>query len=372
MKFKQFSVVLVSLGLLFSEMSFAGRLGGGRNRGMQRSIQPNSYNHSNSFNNNRSYNNYNNSNSNSYSNNNGYNNNNTNTPRRGMSAGTGAMLGAAAGAVGGYMLGKSSNENNGNNNNANTNNMNQNSNASNVVAQNAQPVMANSPSSTNNLTNNVNFPWGIIVILLVLLGIGLLFFRKKTSGNPVISAKSMGNPNNKQSKSSFSIFKQQTAESINAERIEKNINNQQHNPSNANSDTPQNFANSDRMPDGIEKVYFLRQVKGMFLHIQSMNNKDNLTEVEKYLTPELYRELHDEIANNSVIADFNNLDCKIIDSEQKDGTVVASVEFSAMVSDDPKAKPEPFNEIWNFIKPDIQVNKWLVAGIQQKNPTTNK
>lgn len=45
------------------------------------------------------------------------------------------------------------------------------------------------------------------------------------------------------------------------------------------------------MADGIEVQFFLRQAKGMFLHIQSMNTPENVSEIAKYMTPELYFEM---------------------------------------------------------------------------------
>jgi predicted lipid-binding transport protein (Tim44 family) len=93
---------------------------------------------------------------------------------------------------------------------------------------------------------------------------------------------------------------------------------------------------SAKLIDGIEREFFLRQAKGIFLRIQSMNNKDNVNEIAKYLTPELYQNIKDEINNNEFIADFINLN----------------------------KNTEPFSEIWHFLKKDIAVNKWIVAGIQ--------
>jgi predicted lipid-binding transport protein (Tim44 family) len=128
----------------------------------------------------------------------------------------------------------------------------------------------------------------------------------------------------------------------------------------------------ERMPDGVETIYFLRQVKGMFLHIQSMNNAANIDEIAKYMTPDLYKEISNDIINNASIADFSSLDCCLINSETNDNQLVASVKFFGNVSEEPDQPAKPFTEIWNFIKPDITINRWLVAGIQQAEalPTT--
>jgi predicted lipid-binding transport protein (Tim44 family) len=97
-----------------------------------------------------------------------------------------------------------------------------------------------------------------------------------------------------------------------------------------------------------------------------MNNQENVAEVAKYMTPELYQEIREEIMNNNFIADFSNLECQLLNCEMKDNTLIASVRFFGNVSDEPNQSPQPFSEVWNFIKTDLQTGKWLVAGIQQQ------
>jgi predicted lipid-binding transport protein (Tim44 family) len=99
-----------------------------------------------------------------------------------------------------------------------------------------------------------------------------------------------------------------------------------------------------------------------------MNTPDNVSEVEKYLTPQLYNELKSIITSNDYVADFNPLDCRLIDSSIENNNYIASVHFYGKVSDSPSSPSEDFNEIWHFIKPLNQQNaKWVVAGIQQTN-----
>lgn len=135
-----------------------------------------------------------------------------------------------------------------------------------------------------------------------------------------------------------------------------------------NQNNPQyNNELEDKMPDGVEIVYFLRQAKGMFLHIQSMNNPDNLDEIRKYMTPNLFEEIKQDISSNLYVADFPALDCDLVEC---DGTVEegfsAAIRFSGTVSEEPQQPPKPFKEIWNFVKSAQTNNKWLIAGIQQE------
>lgn len=330
MKRKQFALIFMLISLVFSQTVFAARFGGGKSRGMQRSQSTSSYNRSN------------NNSQQQYSNTQQNHSNNGNTgaaPRQGMGAGTAGLIGAAAGAAGGYMLGKSMS---GNNNEANKQN------ASGVTQQEATSPATVQPES--------KMPWGIIGILAILLVLGLMFFRKKA--NPGFQQNhnnsNMGNNNN----------------GFNIPNIQRNANanmNQNGNNMNNGNGNPLNLETNDRMPDGIESMYFLRQAKGMFLHIQSMNNPENVSEIAKYLTPELYLEVKEEMANNNSIADFTNLNCNLISSNMENNVLIASVSFNGLVSESSEQAPQPFSEIWNFIKPDINTNKWLVAGIQQVN-----
>ncbi|MBP9742524.1 MAG: Tim44 domain-containing protein [Burkholderiales bacterium] len=318
MKFKNFLVLVTCFTLISSNIAFAARFGNGGKYGMQRSTT--NYNYRPSGQNTTSQTSI--PQQNSYS---GQQN------RSGMGAGTAAALGAAAGAAGGYMLGRSMS-------------------GGEERPQNASGTQSIEPQGSN-------IPWGTIGILAILLFLGLLFFRRsktdpKFSGNmnnPINSAPPQFNiPNikqrtarepNKQTKSVYKIFAK-------PEEPEDNLN---------------------KMPDGVETIYFLRQVKGIFLHIQSMNNLDNITEIKKYMTEALYQEMQDTISDNKFVADFTQLDCHLLNCEMSESRqLLASVRFFGLVSEEPDADSKPFSEIWNFIKMDLENGKWLVAGIEQE------
>lgn len=334
---KKILIVLLSASLLFANSAFAARFGGGRSYGMQRSFAPKQ----------------------SYGRQNNY------TPpsqapqatgqRTGMSPVAAGAIGAAAGAAGGYMLGRS---------------------MSNNSQQNASGVQTAQTAGVP--TKESQIPWGAIVLLLGILALGLMFFRKKISPG-FNSSNAMNNsmqPNN--------FVNPNTSKPSVGQRFSSIMGN-----------TPQQNTSStmDKMPDGIETIYFLRQAKGMFLHIQSMNNSDNIEEIRKYMVNELFESVKNDVASNINIADFPTLNCQLIECmplsakntdtlDTTSGTseptpmkpwdmqepLVASVKFSGTVSEDPKAQPQPFGEIWNFIKSGDTNGKWLVAGIQQDTP----
>ncbi len=321
MNFKKIAVMFILFCLVLSQNAMARRMGGGGSYGMQRSMSRPNY--SNTY-------------QPQYAQPQPSMNQGAAPQRQGMGAGTAAALGAAAGAAGGYMLGRSMANNNG----VAQNDM---ANASGVVQQQTSEMPA---------ANTSKMPWGIIAILVLLLVFGLMFFRKKISPDMPI-----GRMNN-QGFNSGNTFNSSTNQSQSVNYAPQG---------NYGAPNQPAMVQPTKMPDGVEAVYFLRQVKGMFLHIQSMNNRDNLAEVEKYMTSQLYQELKDSIANNGAVADFTNLDCQLLDSAvEGNNQLVASVKFFGLVSDEPNQAPQPFSEIWNFVKSDLTYGKWLVAGIQQE------
>ncbi|ERE17666.1 Tim44 domain-containing protein, partial [Pseudogulbenkiania ferrooxidans] len=120
-----------------------------------------------------------------------------------------------------------------------------------------------------------------------------------------------------------------------------------------------------RLPDGTETPHFLRQAKATFLHLQSLNTPESLEEVRKYMTPDLFRALAGDIAGNSGVADFSQLDCQLSDATVENGAYIASVTFSGNVSEEVGAPAVPFTETWHYVKDGGTGGKWLVAGIQQ-------
>lgn len=312
-------VMLVGMCLIFVQSAGASRLGGGKSYGTQRSYSQQNYSGSHNY-----------------------------APqgtapiqqqqRSGMGAIPAAALGAAAGAAGGYLMGRSMS----NNNNAGS------------ESNNQQQAATPSLSDAGN-----HIPWGIISILGMLLVFGLMFFKRSkqqspgffgNTGSPIAGSPFSFSNNNQNS------MMQQSGSTVTVDPSLPRV-------------IAMPMSSMDKMPDGVESIYFLRQVKGMFLHLQSMNNAENVNEIEKYMTPELYQEMKNAIGSNSELADFSNLDCQLLSCETMGTQLIASVKFFGQVSEDPKQKPVPFSETWNFIKTDLNAGKWLIAGIQQDTVT---
>lgn len=332
-KDKKFSVILLSLALLMSQNAFAARFGKQRNLGMQRNTTSYQRNTApnNSYQSNQSYQPYSAQQTQPA---------NQGNQQRGPGVGS-VVAGAAAGAVGGYMLGKAMNSDNHTVAAANSVN-----NSSSQVVREAAPV------------SQSQIPWGIIAILGVLLVIGLMIFRRRAM--PEIN--NSNNFGNMQANNNFEI------PNINQNQSTYNQGEMQQQRQPFFSSASGSQQSIDKVADGVETQYFLRQAKGMFLHIQSMNTPENVSEVAKYMTPELYAEVKQLIVENDFVADFSQLECSLLQTNTENDNYIATVRFYGFVSEAPNTPPVKFSEIWHFVKPVApQSGKWLVAGIQQEN-----
>ncbi len=122
---------------------------------------------------------------------------------------------------------------------------------------------------------------------------------------------------------------------------------------------------SGRLPDGTETAAFLRQARASFQHIQALNSPEQMEEVRKYLTPELFEELKADIGVNRDVAEFHDLQVDLLDSSREGGRLVASVRFSGRVSETLNAPAVPFAEVWHFVRPSETDPRWVLAGIEQ-------
>ena len=123
----------------------------------------------------------------------------------------------------------------------------------------------------------------------------------------------------------------------------------------------------NQLPDGTEPAAFLRVARQRFNHIQSVNSASNVEEIRRYLTPELFNSMYQDIIANQDqdVAEFSNLNAMVADTATENGQYVVSVRFTGTVSEDLNSLPQPFTEIWHFVKPAGSQQDWVVAGIQQ-------
>jgi predicted lipid-binding transport protein (Tim44 family) len=247
-------------------------------------------------------------------------------PKKGPGIGT-AIAAGAAGAAAGYMLGSAMNNNHA------------------------------SGNAVDTAGAGSGIPWGTLA-LLGLLGIGgLMWFRRKTASQaPVNSPMPAGNG---------PVFNSNGQDAARFEPIPKIGSGLGQTPSYGAAPAMAS-AVPGRLPDGTETPNFLRQAKATFLHLQSLNTPDSLEEVRKYMTPDLFEGLRNEIGSNTDVADFPQLDCQLAEAVEEGGRFIATVRFSGTVSESVNAATVPFSEYWHYVKDGSTGGKWLVAGIQQE------
>lgn len=122
------------------------------------------------------------------------------------------------------------------------------------------------------------------------------------------------------------------------------------------------------VPADFDVPAFLRNAKTYFLRLQAAWDKADTNDIREFTTPEMFAELKLQVQERG--ASPNNTDVMVLDAELLGVETVgldylASVKFSGMIKEDPKASAEPFSEVWNLAKPTSGQGGWILAGIQQ-------
>lgn len=116
------------------------------------------------------------------------------------------------------------------------------------------------------------------------------------------------------------------------------------------------------LPDGTPETVLTHQALNLFKQLQNLNSAENLDKVRGYLTAEMYEQVKDTVASNTEIAEFDNLNAKVIDFEKATDQSIASVMFVGLVKEE--GQWTSFEEVWHFVRGHDE-HIWQVAGIQQ-------
>lgn len=117
-------------------------------------------------------------------------------------------------------------------------------------------------------------------------------------------------------------------------------------------------------PAGFDASGFLRAAKMNFLKLQAANDNGRLEDIREFTTDELFAELQKDVGEKQQ-TEVAGLEADLLEFVTEGDRHWASVRFTGMVREAPRAQAEAFSEVWNLVKPADGSTGWLLAGIQQ-------
>ena len=120
------------------------------------------------------------------------------------------------------------------------------------------------------------------------------------------------------------------------------------------------------LPAGFDAAGFAREARKQFLAVQSAHDRHDAKALAEVMTPELYREITREMDASGAArpTEIVDVDAEVVDVATEGSRHWASVRFSGTAREG--GALEPFDEVWNLVKPVDGTSGWLIAGIQQQ------
>jgi predicted lipid-binding transport protein (Tim44 family) len=122
------------------------------------------------------------------------------------------------------------------------------------------------------------------------------------------------------------------------------------------------------IPSDFDVPAFLRNSKSYFIRLQAAWDKADINDIHEFTTAEMYAEIKLQIQERGTqanVTDVVSVDAELLGLETVGNDYLASVKFTGMIKEDPKAPAEQFTEVWNLSKPMNGQGGWALAGIQQ-------
>jgi predicted lipid-binding transport protein (Tim44 family) len=122
-----------------------------------------------------------------------------------------------------------------------------------------------------------------------------------------------------------------------------------------------------RFPPGFDPVPFATEAKRQFMRLQAAYDRADKSLLTDVLTPQMLEEISRDIGERGphVATEVMSLDAEVLEVATEGSEHWASVRFKGRTREDGKAMPEPFDEVWNLVKPVDGSSGWRLAGIQQ-------
>ena len=120
------------------------------------------------------------------------------------------------------------------------------------------------------------------------------------------------------------------------------------------------------VPAGFDAAGFAREARKQFLAVQVAHDRHDAKALADVMTPELHREILREMEASGAArpTEIVDVDAEVVDVATEGANHWVSVRFAGTAREG--GVLEPFDEVWNLVKPVDGSSGWLVAGIQQQ------
>ena len=124
------------------------------------------------------------------------------------------------------------------------------------------------------------------------------------------------------------------------------------------------------VPAGFDSAGFERIAKMIFIRLQAANDANDLDDLRKFTTPEMYAAIKLDLQDRGTVTqatDVVRVDAEVIDVAREGAQQIVSVRFHGLIREERDAPASDFDETWHLVKPASDSNAWVIAGIQQRN-----
>ena len=122
------------------------------------------------------------------------------------------------------------------------------------------------------------------------------------------------------------------------------------------------------LPEGFNGEEFLRIAKLNFIRLQAANDAGDENDLREFLAPEMFAEVKLQLAERGKtpqVTEVVQLEANLLEVVTENQRYIASVRFHGLVREEANGPANPFDEVWNLVKPTDGSRGWTVAGIQQ-------
>jgi predicted lipid-binding transport protein (Tim44 family) len=127
------------------------------------------------------------------------------------------------------------------------------------------------------------------------------------------------------------------------------------------------------IPADFDVPGFVRQARVEFVRLQAAWDAGDLEDIRSFTTPQMFAEIRMDLADRGAarnVTEVVEVQAELLGIEMRARDALASVRFHGQVREGEGAPAEPFDEVWNLVKPLSGRSGWLLAGIQQAGATT--